>query len=160
MADVQINDEIRYSRYGSIAFVWDGASDDYILNFRVDNSLRIKLGGQERHPWDYNNNALVTTRRQGRPLPSTISFRVKRGDLIGANELYTNMLAAGTDGNVPPFTLKVELLDGEGVATGELLTFDDCTFEGGFEFSEGQDMDEVTVEITCPHETVTPTAVT
>ena len=160
MADVQMNNEIRYARYGSIAFVWDGGIDDHIVNYRVDNSLRVRMGGRERHPWDYNNNTLVTTRRQGRPQPSTVSFRVKRADLIGDDDLYIRMLAAGTDGNVPSFTLKIELLDAEGLATGELLTLADCVFAGGFEFTEGQDMDEVPVEIECPHETVTPSAVT
>ncbi len=160
MAEVNINSVIRPARYGQIAFQWGGTGDDYVVGYRVDNSLEVMVGGHLRHPWDYNNNELVSTRRQGRAQPSKISFRVKRSDLIGTNELYANMLEAGTDGNVPSFTLKIEMLDGESVATGELLTFTNCTFEGGFTFREGEDHDEVTIEITSPDENPTPSAVT
>lgn len=160
MAEVNINTVIRPARYGQIALQWGGVGDDYVIDFRVDDSLEVMVGGKIRHPWDYNNNAISTTRRQGRAQPSRISFRVKRSDLIGANELYTNMLAEGSDGSVPSFTTKIEMLDGEDVATGELLTFNDCVFEGGFSFREGSDHDEVPIEITSPDHNPTPTAVT
>lgn len=153
MAEQQINQNYRYARYGRIMFVWVALGDDYIVNNRVDDSLSINVGGKERHPWDYNNNELTTARREGRPQPSAIAFRVKRSDLSGSDELYVRQLAvASGDGLVPSFTTKVELLDANGVATGELLTFDDCVFAGGVEFSESQNNDEMPINIECPHE--------
>lgn len=159
MPEVNINTVIRSARYGRLAFQWGGSGDDYIVNYRIDNSLEVMVGGKARHPWDYNNNDLVATRRQGRAQPSRITFRVKRSDLMGANELHENMLLEGTDGNVPSFTLKIELLDGEGLATGELIPFTNCTFEGGYSLREGEDHDEVPVEITSPDHNPTVTAI-
>lgn len=162
MADVQINKEIRYSRYGRIYFNWTAMGDDHIVNNRVDDSLNVRVGGYERHPWDYNNNDLVTTRREGRERISTVQFRVKRSDLMGADELYLRILAgaAGT-GVVPPFTVSIELLDANGTSTGELLVFPDSVFaEGSAEFNEsGGNWDEMPVSIECPHGDITPTAV-
>lgn len=159
MADQQINTQIRYSRYGQLILVWTALGDDYIVNNRVDDSLSIKCGGKERHPWDYNNNEVVKERREGRGLTSSIDFRVKRSDLSGADELYIRQLAASAvDGIVPSFTFKVEMLDGSGVATGELLTFDDCVFAGGVEFGEASEHDEMPISIECPHAEGTLTA--
>ena len=159
MADVQINNAQRNARYGSIAIQPGGTGDDLIINFRVDDSLKVMEGGYARHDIDYNNNVLVAARREGRPLPSRVSFRVKRGDLMGANELRTLMLEQGTEGIVPSFTTKIELLDGHDASTGELLVFTDCTFEAGFEFPEGSDNDEVPIEISAPQPFGTVTAI-
>ena len=152
MADQQINESIRYARYGRIIFNWTALGDDCIVHNRIDDSLNVKLGGMARHDWDYDNNTLVTDRREGRELSSNVSFRVKRSDLTGADELYARqLLASSGTGIVPPFDLKLELLDANGAATGELATFADCVFSGGVEFSEGSGMDEMPISIDIPH---------
>ena len=158
MPDVQINESIRYSRYGRIIINWTPGGDDYIVHNRIDDSLNIKNGGKQRHPFDYDNNDLKVERREGRSLPSLITFRVKRSDLSGADELYERqLLASSGDGIVPPFTLKLEMLDAVGAATGELATYENCTFTGGVEYSESSDMDEMPISIDVPHEKPTIT---
>lgn len=146
MADITINQTIRHFDH-AVIMIDDGTNVATIDNW-TDGSASLQEGGYERHDVDYVGSTMKTRRRQGKPMPSKLSVGVKRSDLFASTELRSMMNAvADADGYVPEITVTIKMYDSQAAATGEQIQLPNAIFMNKFNFSHGDQHDEVTIEI-------------